>query len=434
MRLRQIRVDKLFGLFTHVIPLNLDDRITIIHGPNGFGKTAILRLVAGIFDRNYAALRSIPFQTLTLEFDDGVALRITPAQRAERRPLLTFQYGNEPPATVGEQSVELARHFPIASLDDFIPELSRIGAERWMFIPTREVLMLDDIVERFGDRLPVQFPPMEEPEWLKALRRSLYVRFIESQRLAITAPSSSKHRRRQSVYSPAVLQYADDLAERINSTLARYAELSQSLDRSFPRRLVTLSDVPRLSREEIKLRLSALEKRRTQLTEAGLLSKEEHGALTGPQEIDESKVEVLSVYISDTEQKLDVFNDLFKRIDLFRDLINRRFLFKTMIVDRKEGILFQTRDRTPLAATSLSTGEQHEIVMLYELLFSVALNSLILIDEPEISLHVAWQEEFLNDLARISTISKFDFVVATHSPQIISTRWDLTVELKAPSE
>ena len=41
-RLTKIEVVNLFGVFRHVIPLNLTDRITIIHGPNGYGKTALL--------------------------------------------------------------------------------------------------------------------------------------------------------------------------------------------------------------------------------------------------------------------------------------------------------------------------------------------------------------------------------------------------------
>jgi predicted ATP-binding protein involved in virulence len=82
----------------------------------------------------------------------------------------------------------------------------------------------------------------------------------------------------------------------------------------------------------------------------------------------------------------------------------------------------------------LSSGEQHELVILYELLFRVSKNSIILIDEPEISLHVAWQDEFLKDLGQMAELSQFNALVATHSPQIISDRWDLTVELKGPAE
>ncbi len=48
MRLTKIQVTKLFGVFDHTIPLNLAERITIIHGPNGFGKTAMLQMVQSL--------------------------------------------------------------------------------------------------------------------------------------------------------------------------------------------------------------------------------------------------------------------------------------------------------------------------------------------------------------------------------------------------
>ena len=80
----------------------------------------------------------------------------------------------------------------------------------------------------------------------------------------------------------------------------------------------------------------------------------------------------------------------------------------------------------------LSSGEQHEIVLLFELLFETKPNSLILVDEPELSLHVAWQREMLKDLQDMADLSDFRAILATHSPQIIGERWDLTIELKGP--
>lgn len=67
------------------------------------------------------------------------------------------------------------------------------------------------------------------------------------------------------------------------------------------------------------------------------------------------------------------------------------------------------------------------------MLFNVSSNSLILIDEPELSLHVEWQEKFLNDLLEITKINGFDTLIATHSPEIINDRWNLTVELEGPA-
>jgi len=68
--------------------------------------------------------------------------------------------------------------------------------------------------------------------------------------------------------------------------------------------------------------------------------------------------------------------------------------------------------------------------LLFELLFKAQENSLVLLDEPEISLHVVWQKAFLRDIEEIIKLQKINIVIATHSPFIIDERWDLTVNLE----
>ena len=45
MRITNISVKGLFGMFDHEIPLNQESRITIVHGPNGVGKTILIHLI-----------------------------------------------------------------------------------------------------------------------------------------------------------------------------------------------------------------------------------------------------------------------------------------------------------------------------------------------------------------------------------------------------
>lgn len=144
---------------------------------------------------------------------------------------------------------------------------------------------------------------------------------------------------------------------------------------------------------------------------------------------------VLWTYLEDSQKKLDSFTDLLTRVELFREIISSRFQFKRMLIDRKAGFRFANRRGDFIAPEQLSSGEQHEIVLIYDLLFEVKPGSLVLIDEPEISLHVAWQLEFLEDIRRIASVSKFRFIVATHSPQIVNEWWSETLPLNAtPSE
>jgi predicted ATP-binding protein involved in virulence len=120
------------------------------------------------------------------------------------------------------------------------------------------------------------------------------------------------------------------------------------------------------------------------------------------------------------------------KVDTFKRIVNSRFLYKKVTVS-SNGLGVVTSDGAQLELEMLSSGEQHELVILYDLLFRVPDNSLILIDEPELSLHVVWQEQFLDDLEEMAEISKFWAILATHSPQIIGDRWHLTVELKGPN-
>lgn len=79
---------------------------------------------------------------------------------------------------------------------------------------------------------------------------------------------------------------------------------------------------------------------------------------------------------------------------------------------------------------SLSSGEQNQVIIYYDMIFKSKENTVILIDEPEISLHVAWQKSFLSAVGKIQKINKpINVLIATHSPTIINTRWDLSHDL-----
>ncbi|NWB74773.1 ATP-binding protein [Pseudomonas sp. G5001] len=68
-----------------------------------------------------------------------------------------------------------------------------------------------------------------------------------------------------------------------------------------------------------------------------------------------------------------------------------------------------------------SSGEQCLIVLMLGIAGHIENGSLILIDEPEISLHPRWQEEFMRLLtSAFEGYHHCQFIIATHSPQVIS--------------
>ena len=92
-------------------------------------------------------------------------------------------------------------------------------------------------------------------------------------------------------------------------------------------------------------------------------------------------------------------------------------------------MLYKKNTGEKLRLNQLSSGEKQEIILFYELIFESEKNTHLLIDEPEISLHIEWQLKFLDDLLKIVENKQFKVTVATHSPQIINNHWDIQVDL-----
>ena len=464
MRIKKITVKNLFGMFYHEVPLDLEDHITIIHGPNGIGKTILLTLLDALFSpqEEYYKLRHIPFSELSVDFDDGstlylkrgIALKQTTLNPddSERNRVgnvnkLFFKFSERGSDQKSYEVQSIRREeitFPLELICSRIPELESIDSETWIYVPTQEKLWLDDVLDRFGDRLPISRVPERgmdenEPDWLKKIRNSIHIHFIETQRLDTKrlfsfSDSRRLHKYRESHYTiPTVIDYSKELADAIREKLAEYAELSQSLDRTFPTRLVKGNGPSKPTIGDLRDDLSKLEEKRSRLMAAGLLDRGEEIDFKEFQEIDESNRNVLSVYVGDVKEKLKVFDELTDKIDLLVKIINSRFQYKQMSISRKEGFVFKTSDEQNIAPTDLSSGEQHELILNYELLFKVKPDSLILIDEPELSLHVLWQRQFLIDLQEIIKLAGFDVLIATHSPQIIHDRGDLVVDLVGPT-
>ncbi len=131
----------------------------------------------------------------------------------------------------------------------------------------------------------------------------------------------------------------------------------------------------------------------------------------------------------DTRKKLESLSILLARITLSKELIDDRFNSKSVNIEREAGFSIRRGGEQVAPLDKLSSGEQQQLVLFFELLFELKENALILVDEPELSLHVAWQKKFIPDIQRILGLNRFDVLLATHSAQIIGHWEELVVEL-----
>src|SRR5690606_12264460 len=103
---------------------------------------------------------------------------------------------------------------------------------------------------------------------------------------------------------------------------------------------------------------------------------------------------------------------------------------KRILISKNFGLKVLDDNDNHLELIQLSSGEQEILVLFYQLIFETT-EKLLLIDEPEISLNIAWQKELLEDFKKIVQVKNGDvnIVISTHSPQIISNNWGIQIDL-----
>ena len=69
----------------------------------------------------------------------------------------------------------------------------------------------------------------------------------------------------------------------------------------------------------------------------------------------------------------------------------------------------------------LSSGEKQLLTILMTVLLEDGDNTLLLMDEPEVSLHIEWQQELIDTILLLNP--NVQIILSTHSPAIIMNGW-----------
>jgi|GEM_PF-450306 len=438
-RISSIQVKGLLGLFDHQIDLN--NKLTIIYGENGVGKTMLFRLLDWLFNpsvQNFRQLAEVPFEELKIVFEDESIFVIS---RNERE--LNIQLN------LKEQDISVQYNEGIWPNDK--PQMLReIG-----FTPAK-LLGHDGVVLHKGDPCHIDlimkdkgFPERKKEilfqynylnkvfHFLEEVKNINAVFFIQTQRLLLIeeVDKASTQKNIRHVHDSST-NYAAELAAILQEKTAQYRKKSDDLKNSLSQRIISGEIKTDYQVEELQKMAAKVNQKRKELQELGLLSKDT-APLDIPDSLDDIKKAILAVNILDMQEQLKVYEeDAFdQKVKLFLEILNeRRFSYKKIYLSEEKGFYFKNIRDKDILPKNLSSGEQHELVLLYELLFRIPDASLILLDEPEISLHIAWQKEFIEDMQDIIALKNFDFIVSTHSPSIINGEWDLTISLKGPED
>ena len=421
-QIASVQVRGLYNRFDHDITFGETDNIIIIHAPNGYGKTVTLKLIDLFFKKRFSAVSRINFSEVIIKFRNNANLIVRPSNESNenlqdnnheanlKNLKIFFRKENQEKEHTIKHDRSVRRNISRSMVDRYVPHLDRLASDVWGDSASGNVLSFDEVMDLYSDRFSNPESGKKLPAWLEEALSWANTRLIETQRLfQIESERRYPKTSRNSDNSTSVVyRQAKDLATRIDRTFALYSVKSQKLDQSFPQRVlikVANKEAPR-DEEALRKEINDLERKREYLTEAGLLTQVETALPLSSMQLSEDLRRVLEVYIEDTRDKLTTFDDMFARIDLFKRIINGKFRFKYIDVTADQGVVVFGDSNVPLDLSALSSGEQHELVLIYDLIFESNANSFLLIDEPEISLHVAWQKRFLPDLIEIMKINR----------------------------
>lgn len=414
--MKSIEIKKLFGRFDYKI--NLEPNLIIITGPNGFGKSTILKI-----------LHNLTQGILGLSFFYTVEFASIKVTLSSKKTIVIKKENNE---LLINKSKVISADF-INRIEDRLRHRSFFrskGNHLWLDrredrIITTEAYILEQISkEEFERDLPFRENPISN-----AIRKTFIlfdgfkkdvgnISLITEQRLL------KENRNDDEVEVENVIE---SLPEKIQDLFVqvqkKYSNISSELDGSYPVRLFRNSS--KITEKQFNENIAVFNDKFLKLNSYGLNINKTFGNV----EFKDEHAKAFKVYFDDLKQKYTIYDEFIRKIEIYTSIVNNRLMFKKIKIDRENGLVVFDDNGKTLSLSQLSSGEKQEIVIFFDLIFGVEKDLLLLIDEPEISLHIAWQKKFIEDLQKIIEMKSLKVIVATHSPQIINNHWDIQVDL-----
>lgn len=436
MFIEKLEVKDLHGIYNYVINFNQD--LTFIYGKNGCGKTTILNIVSSIVTGKIYNLFSYKFSEIILTYsinkrtcekitisknDDTYVIFLSEDNFEENIEEIEF-YSREDDEFTFERRFMNMYESPSILKDKFnyiylpLSRNSQNGAnssER-NFVRRRSALYSEkDIINKnyLNDSL----------HYVEEIVRNGYMR-INSSELSINA------RFRSDIFTSSL-----KVTNKYSDTALIYAFESKGSQ--------SISSVDKNKNEYIKLLKSIGEWNDDTSKSVEEFFVRYKKAFEESKIEDKVSVEFLLMNLEFTRikeiasqaQTIEKEKEKNRKpITNFLKIVNKFFEAtedkKTISIDTEGKLNVESGfPERKLSLYNLSSGEKQIIIIFACLIFGLPLDKkgIYIIDEPEASLHLAWQKIFVDSIKEVN--KSIQFIFATHSPEIISRYSNRAVKL-----
>lgn len=421
MRLIGMAVDRLFGEYTYELdwPDNPEDAIIIIYGDNGSGKTTLLRLAYRLLSRDrdrelYDDVSEVAFRSFSLHFDNGVVIR---AHRDE--PVngpFTIELHNRSEviysgrfALKAETAAEINMYR--ASLDSFIAALSTLELDVLFIADDRRIQSSGDEfadVDEESEYDLRRYPPNVRRRRLASLptTQDRYLaksvqRFEENLRQEAIRASSQGFADTHTIYQRIVLDITQSIDPRSAASgidvdaIVADLETNASLSRDYAEYDLTVPI-------EVASMVHAV--RATEHSEGGRIL-----------------ATVIRPYLEGVQARLAALRPVYEATRRFLTTLKDFYSDKTATFTVRNGFRIKTTlSGKALPVRALSSGEKQLLLILSNVFAAQDRPTLLIIDEPELSLNIKWQQLFTDALRKCNYSGRAQLILATHSFDLIA--------------
>lgn len=437
MELKQLIIKGLYGCYDYDVKFNSD--MTFLYGKNGCGKTTVLNIVESIITGEIYKLSDYNFISIELFFGDETTKDRIYIEYKNESIFLTFKDRKH---ILGLKNLNLENINLEISDQDRGREITRIYFEKYP--------ILLDISKTFNYiYLPLN-RINHKPRLLRIRlpRRILYRRPIDNDKNLLGNISyiiRENYRSIEYTISKVNDKFRDNILKSfliskkyydinaIINTIITDKEFIGELDNIQKTYLEILTELGIVDDNELQESKKVFCKIIDDMRSYYIENKKGDGLIDlvlKYQEIMKIKNIIELAKLMETEK-----SRLREPLNLFLNTINYFVKdesdSKEIYIDDFGNVYFQIENTgEKIEITNLSSGEKQLLIFFTYLIFEVDRDkkAIFVVDEPELSLHLSWQKQFVKKIRDINP--NIQLIFATHAPDIVGGNYDKMVELK----